>query len=152
MPNWISCPYHLDKNLDENIFEFKGWWMVNFNFIRILKVHLCANSAKPDQMPQSAASDLVFHCLPMSHKKEAGLKWVKGIIRIEIHIFNLWFRANLSFLSTQKYWIFVITFLNAHSSVWFSCLVAILDAWFMHCIHVIIYTYIFLGIFCLSLY
>ena len=27
--------------------------------------------------PHSVASDLVMHCLPMSHKKDARLKWVK---------------------------------------------------------------------------
>ena len=29
-------------------------------------------------MPQSAASDLFLHCLPMSHKKDARLKWVNS--------------------------------------------------------------------------
>ena len=38
------------------------------NFIQILKVH-SVNSAEPDQT-------LVLRCLPMSHKKEARLKWV----------------------------------------------------------------------------
>ena len=28
-------------------------------------------------MPHSAASDLGLHCLPMSHKKDARLIWVK---------------------------------------------------------------------------
>ena len=28
---------------------------------------------KPDQTPQSTASDLVLHCLLMSNKKDAGL-------------------------------------------------------------------------------
>ena len=30
-----------------------------------------------DQMPRSAASGLGLHCLPMSHKKDARLIWVK---------------------------------------------------------------------------
>ena len=30
-----------------------------------------ANSGDPDQTPQSAASDLGLHYLPMSHKKDA---------------------------------------------------------------------------------
>ena len=38
---------------------------------------LCANSGDPDQTPHSAASDLDLHCLPMSHKKDAGLKCVQ---------------------------------------------------------------------------
>ena len=28
-------------------------------------------------MPHSAASDLSLQCLPMSHKKDTGLIWVK---------------------------------------------------------------------------
>ena len=52
--------------------------MLNFNFIQILKVHFVSKQLKkPDQTPHSAASDLVFHCLPMSHKKDASLKWIK---------------------------------------------------------------------------
>ena len=31
---------------------------------------------EPDQMPHFAASDLVLHCLLMSHKKDARLIWV----------------------------------------------------------------------------
>ena len=59
-------------------FEFKCCWMMNLNFIQISKVHFVSNlnSAKPDQTPHSAATDLVFHCLPMSHKKDARLKLV----------------------------------------------------------------------------
>ena len=29
-------------------------------------------------MPHFVASDLGLHCLPMSHKKDAKLIWVKG--------------------------------------------------------------------------
>ena len=29
-------------------------------------------------MPQNAASDLDLHCLPISHKKDARLKWVNS--------------------------------------------------------------------------
>ena len=36
-----------------------------------------ANSREPDQAPRSAASDLILHCLLVSHKKDARLKWVK---------------------------------------------------------------------------
>ena len=38
---------------------------------------LQANSGEPDQTPCSAASDLVLHCLPISHRKNARLIWVK---------------------------------------------------------------------------
>ena len=34
-------------------------------------------------MPHFAASDLVLHCLPMSHKKDTRLLWVK-IIKIDV--------------------------------------------------------------------
>ena len=37
---------------------------------------LNANSVDHDQTPRSAASDLVLHCLPMSHLWDARLKWV----------------------------------------------------------------------------
>ena len=42
------------------------------------------NSTDPDQMPGSMASDLVLHCLLMSHKMDGMLIWV-----------------NISFLSLQ---------------------------------------------------
>ena len=51
--------------------------MVNFNLIQFLKVHC----AKPDQTLRSAASDLVFHCMLMSHKKDTRLKWVNNIFQ-----------------------------------------------------------------------
>ena len=35
------------------------------------------NSGDPDQTPNSVASDLGLHCLPMSHKKDARHIWVK---------------------------------------------------------------------------
>ena len=35
------------------------------------------NSGDPDQMPHYAVSDLGVHCLPISHKKDFRLKWVK---------------------------------------------------------------------------
>ena len=48
----------------------------SFNFVQFLKVYLQANSALSDQIPHSAASDLVLHCLSMSHKIDTRLKWV----------------------------------------------------------------------------
>ena len=38
---------------------------------------LCANRIAPDGMPCSAASYLRLFCLPMSHKMDARLIWVK---------------------------------------------------------------------------
>ena len=60
-------------------FEFKGRWVVSFNFIKILKSKFCSKHEEPDQTPRSVASDLVLHRLPMSHKKDAWLKCVKQI-------------------------------------------------------------------------
>ena len=54
-------------------FHFKGCWVVFFIFI-ILK----ANSGDPDQTPHYVVSDLGLHCLPMSHKKDARLIWIKS--------------------------------------------------------------------------
>ena len=34
---------------------------------------LLANSGETDQTPRSVASDLVVHCLPVSHKKDTRL-------------------------------------------------------------------------------
>ena len=36
-----------------------------------------ANRIAPDGMPRFAASNLGLFCLPMSHKKDARLIWVK---------------------------------------------------------------------------
>ena len=57
---------------------------------------MLANSGDPGQTPRSVASDLGLHCLPMSHKKDAMLVWVKEILelffRVEvwriIHLFH----------------------------------------------------------------
>ena len=51
--------------------------MVFFTYIEILIEHTVSNSEDPDQIPHSAASDLGLHYLPMSHKKDARLIWVK---------------------------------------------------------------------------
>ena len=42
-----------------------------------MKRVLYGNSGEPNQMPHFAASGLVLHCLPMSHKKDARLTQVK---------------------------------------------------------------------------
>ena len=47
--------------------------MIFFMFIQISKEISVRNSGDPDQ---TAASDLVLHCLSMSHKKEARIIWV----------------------------------------------------------------------------
>ena len=50
-----------------------------FFFLQILKETSEANSGGPDQTLRFAASDLVLHCLPMSHKKETRLIWIKPV-------------------------------------------------------------------------
>ena len=50
-----------------------------FHFHSNIKTNFCKQTVvQPDQTPRFAASDLVLHCLPMSHKKDARLIWVKG--------------------------------------------------------------------------
>ena len=48
-------------------------------FIKISKDTSVSNSGEPDQTPRFAASDLVLHCLSMSHKKDVRLIWVKHV-------------------------------------------------------------------------
>ena len=45
--------------------------------------NLYANSEDPDQTPHYAVSDLGLHCLPLSHKKDIGLIWVKNMSAVE---------------------------------------------------------------------
>ena len=42
----------------------------------VVKDILEANIAEADQTSRIAASDLVLHCLLMSHKKDNRLQWV----------------------------------------------------------------------------
>ena len=53
--------------------------MVFFIFIQMLIEHSVSYSGDPDQTPHFAASDLVLHCLSMSHKKDTRLIWVKKL-------------------------------------------------------------------------
>ena len=46
---------------------------------------MLANSGDPDQTPHCAASDLGLDCLPMSHKKDARLIWVKIGVECSTH-------------------------------------------------------------------
>ena len=55
-------------------FPILGLLGVFFPFLfKFEKKLLYANRGEPDQMPRFAASDLVLHCLPMSHKKDTRL-------------------------------------------------------------------------------
>ena len=64
MPNGFSRTYH---------FEFKACWVVNFNFIQILKEHFVLKQAVQNLIRRR----VIFHSLSMSHKKDARLIWVK---------------------------------------------------------------------------
>ena len=63
--------------------------MLFFNLYLNFKRNLCANIGQPGQTPHFVASDLVFHCLLMSHKKDARLKWVKTIGMLCLAVFSL---------------------------------------------------------------
>ena len=67
------CP---PLSIEQIHFEFKGCWVLIYNFIQILKVNYVS---KPDQMAHIAVPDLVLHCLLMSHKKDARLMWVNWL-------------------------------------------------------------------------
>ena len=69
IPNEYFHPYQLD----ESISIFGMFFPFLFEFLKTL---LYANSGEPDQTPRFAASDMVLHCLLMSHKKDARLMWV----------------------------------------------------------------------------
>ena len=53
--------------------------MVFYRFIQILIEPSESYSGKHEKTPYFAASDLVLHCLPMSHKKDARLVWVNAL-------------------------------------------------------------------------
>ena len=75
MTNGLSHPYHLG----ESIFNFRESSSVLFFFIlfHFSMKFIKANRIGPDGTPRSAASHLGLFCLPMSHKKDARLIWVK---------------------------------------------------------------------------
>ena len=77
MPNVFFHRYQLDESISN--FRAVGWY---FSFLfKIYKKLLFANSGESDQTPRFAASDLVLQCLPMSHKKDTMLIWVKLKLR-----------------------------------------------------------------------
>ena len=58
-----------------------------------------ANNGDPDQMLLSAASDLVLHCPPVSHKKDARLIWVKVIPLLQTNKTDMITGVSSSFLN-----------------------------------------------------
>ena len=72
MPNVFPHPYQLNESIKN--FRVVGWY---FSFLfNFKKKFLYANSGKPDQTPH-------VHCLPMSHKKDARLIWIK---HLKLHV------------------------------------------------------------------
>ena len=51
--------------------------MVFFILFKFKEHITLANSGDPNQMTHSVAPDLGLHCLPMLHKKDAMLIWIK---------------------------------------------------------------------------
>ena len=73
MTNGLSHPYHLD----ESTFIYRGI-RSDFSFLFHFSMKfLQANRIAPDGTPRFAASHLGLFCLPMSHKRDARLIWVK---------------------------------------------------------------------------
>ena len=74
LPTLISrtCPFPILGVLG-------GFFLKNPNS----NVTLKANIEDPDQTSHYAMADLDLHCLPMSHKKDARLKWVKCFLKLD---------------------------------------------------------------------
>ena len=68
MPNGITHRFQLE----ESISVFKGCKVLFVIFIQVLVQNYASK-----QWRQNAASDLGLHFLPLSHKKDAWLIWVK---------------------------------------------------------------------------
>ena len=76
--NELSHLYHLD----ESIFIFRSIGS-NFSFLFHFSMKIkIANRIAPDGTLRFAASHLGLFCLPMSHKKDARLIWVKLLARV----------------------------------------------------------------------
>ena len=76
MTNEFSNLYHLD----ESIFIFRD---IGGNILYLLHFSMKfmqANRIAPDGTPRSSASNLGLFCLPMSHRKDARLIWVKVVL------------------------------------------------------------------------
>ena len=82
-------------------------------------------------MPRCAVSDLVLHCLPMSHKKDLRLKWVKtrlqsvivscvtGMMHIQSFLENYLITEGFleKYLKTESLFENKICVLEPHSSI-----------------------------------
>ena len=73
MTNRLSHPYHLD----ESTFIFRGL-RSKFSFLFHFSIKFIrANRIAPDGTPRFVASHLGLFYLPMHHKKDTRLIWVK---------------------------------------------------------------------------
>ena len=73
--NGLSHSYHLD----ESTFIFRGIGVFFSFFFHFSTKIMSANRTAPDGTPRFAASHLGLFCLPMSHKKDYMLIWVKSV-------------------------------------------------------------------------
>ena len=71
MPNEISHCYQLDQSISVLNCPFPLGSI--FHFYSIFSIIFCE---------QTVASDLVLHCLPMPHKKDAMLSWIKIVLHL----------------------------------------------------------------------
>ena len=69
----LSHPYHLD----ESTFDLRGI-RINFSFLFHFSMKIMSgNRIDPDVTLRFVVSHLGLFCLPLSHKKDARLVWVK---------------------------------------------------------------------------
>ena len=82
-PHLPSGPVHAFQ-LDESVSSFRGVWCT-FSFLFYFElIFLLANSEDADQTLRSAVSDLGVHCLPMSQKWYARLRWVNSTLSLNM--------------------------------------------------------------------
>ena len=104
MPNGSSVSSQWDQSI--SVFRVVGWC---FSFLcKFLKIFCMQIVENLIRRRVSAASDLVLHCLPMSHKKDARHIWVKFIETCEKYwiIFCHYFTAKIVAVSFQSISIF----------------------------------------------
>ena len=77
MPNAFSHLYQLDEFISN--FRVVGWCFSFSNFKRNFCLQTVENLIRHHIF---AASDLVLHCLPVSHKKDDRLIWVNAMSKI----------------------------------------------------------------------
>ena len=93
--NGLSNPYHLDEST-----LILGASGVIFYFYFISMKIKIANRIAPDGTQRFAVSHLGLFCLPMSHKKDARLIWVKHVL-FWILIEDLFLKTKLANWSSQ---------------------------------------------------